>query len=320
MADLQHDLYDVTVMGTGPAGLTAAIYTCRADLNTVMFEGNLPGGQLTQTTEVENYPGFRSGIDGFLLIDEMREQAKRFGAEIHYAMIEKVDTSAHPYTIHLDDGSSFKTKTLIVASGARPRKLGFPGEEKFWGRGISSCATCDAAFYREQVVAVVGGGDSAMEEATFLTKFAKKVYVVHRRDELRASKIMQQRAMTNDKIEFLWSTEVVDVYGNEEDGVKGMKLRDRKTDEISDVDINGFFLAIGHIPNTSIFGEELNMDAEGYIQTRPDSTHTNIEAIFAVGDVQDNVYRQAITAAGSGCKGALDAEHFLASLQDKGTS
>lgn len=316
MADLAHELYDVTVMGTGPAGLTAAIYTCRADLKTVMFEGDLPGGQLTQTSEVENFPGFEHGIEGFLLIDDMRKQAVRFGAEIHYAMITKVDTSEHPYTVHLDDGTSYKTKTLIVASGASPRKLDIPGESRFWGRGVSSCATCDGAFYREQEVVVVGGGDSAMEEATFLTKFASKVTIIHRRDELRASKIMQNRALNNDKIEFLWSHQVVDVLGNQEDGVTAAHVKDLKTGEEREVPISGFFLAIGHIPNASIFIDQLEMDEEGYLVTEPGSTKTNVPGIFAVGDVQDKIYRQAITAAGTGCMGALDAEHFLATLEE----
>lgn len=312
MADLAHELYDVTIMGTGPAGLTSAIYTCRADLKTVMFEGNLPGGQLTQTSDVENFPGFREGINGFLLIDQMRDQAKRFGAEIHFSMISHVDTSSYPYTVHLDDGSKFKTKTFIIASGASPRKLDIPGEAHFWGRGVSSCATCDGAFYRDQVVAVVGGGDSAMEEATFLTKFASKVVLIHRRHELRASKIMQQRAQDNPKIEWMLNHEVEEVIGDNEHGVQKVRLLDKDTNETKEVDIHGFFLAIGHIPNTSIFQGQVDTDEEGYIITKPGSTKTNIPGIFAVGDVQDRVYRQAITAAGTGCMGALDAEHFLA--------
>lgn len=312
MPALEHEVYDVTIMGTGPAGLTAAIYTCRADLKTVMFEGDLPGGQLTQTSDVENYPGFREGVNGFLLIDQMRDQAKRFGAEIHFSMVTRVDTESHPYTVHLDDGSSFKTRTFLIASGASPRKLSIPGESKFWGRGVSSCATCDGAFYREQVVAVVGGGDSAMEEATFLTKFASKVILIHRREELRASKIMQQRAQDNPKIEWMLNHEVEEVVGNEEDGVQRVRVRDNLTQETKEVPVHGFFLAIGHIPNTSIFGGQLDMDDEGYLITAPGSTKTNIPGVFAVGDVQDKIYRQAITAAGSGCMGALDAEHFLA--------
>ena len=316
MPALNHDLYDITIMGTGPAGLTAAIYACRADMKTVMFEGDLPGGQLTQTSDVENFPGFREGINGFLLIDQMRDQAKRFGAEIHIAMITKVDTSERPYTVHLDDGTSFKTKAFIVASGASPRKLGLEGESKFWGHGVSSCATCDGAFYRDRVVAVVGGGDSAMEEATFLTKFASKVYLIHRRHELRASKIMQQRAQNNPKIEWVLNHEVDQIQGDDEHGVTGVVVKDNATGQTTTLPIDGFFLAIGHIPNTSVFKGQLEMDDEGYLITKPGSSKTATPGVFAVGDVQDKTYRQAITAAGSGCMGALDAEHYLASLAD----
>lgn len=313
MLNLQEELYDITIIGTGPAGLTSAIYSCRADLKTVVFEGDLPGGQLTTTTDVENFPGFREGINGFELMDEMRQQAIRFGAEIHFAMVERIDTSTQPYTVHLDTGDSLKTKALIVASGAKPRKLEVPGEAEFWSKGVSSCAVCDGAFYRDVPLVVVGGGDSAMEEADFLTKFATKVTIVHRRDTLRASKIMQQRAMNNPKIEFLWSHETVEIVGNDE-GVTGVKVRNIKTGEVHKIEANGFFLAIGHIPNTYIFKDQITMDDEGYIVTAPDSTQTNIPGVFAVGDVQDKVYRQAITAAGTGCMGALEAEHFLASI------
>lgn len=309
------DIYDVTVIGTGPAGLTAAIYTCRADLKTVVFEGNLPGGQLTTTTDVENFPGFREGINGFVLMDEMRNQALRFGAEIHVAMVEKIEAEEDAsFTIHLDNGQTFKTRTVILGSGARPRKLGIPGEEEFWANGVSSCAVCDGAFFRDVPLAVVGGGDSAMEEATFLTKFATKVTIIHRRDELRASKIMQQRAINDPKIEFLYSHQVDEVVGDSENGVTHIKIRDRKTDEARELQVAGFFLAIGHIPNTDVFEGLLDMDDEGYITTAPDSTKTNVPGIFAVGDVQDKVYRQAITAAGTGCMGALEAEHYLAAL------
>lgn len=317
MPTLAHEIYDVTVMGTGPAGLTAAIYTCRANLKTVMFEGDLPGGQLTQTSEVENFPGFENGVEGFLLIDEMRKQALRFGAEIHFSMIDHVDFSQAPYKVTLSDGTSFLTKTLVISSGASPRKLHIPGEQEFWGKGVSSCATCDAAFFRDQHVVVVGGGDSAMEEATFLTRFAEKVTLVHRRDDLRASKIMQQRALANPKIEWKWSHSVAAIKGNPTDGVQKVTLVNLKDDSTYDMDVDGFFLAIGHIPNTSIFQDSpLELDEEGYIITKPDSTKTNIPGVFAVGDVQDKVYRQAITAAGTGCMGALEAEHFLAALED----
>lgn len=316
MPDLKLETYDVTIMGTGPAGLTAAVYTCRANLSTVMFEGNLPGGQLTQTSEVENFPGFENGIPGMLLIDEIRKQAARFGAEIHYSLIEQVDFSAHPYVVTLSDGTQYKTNTLLIASGARPRKLGLEGEERLWGVGVSSCATCDGFFYKDKEVVVVGGGDSAMEEATFLTKYASKVTVVHRRDELRASKIMQDRALKHPKIEWKWSHGIKAVHGDKKAGVTGLTLHDIKSGEDYEFKTDGLFLAIGHIPNTSIFDSTLEMDEEGYIVTEPDSTRTNIPGVFAVGDVQDKVFRQAITAAGTGCMGAIEAEHFLAALED----
>lgn len=317
MPNLAHEIYDVAVMGTGPAGLTAAIYTCRAELKTIMFEGDLPGGQLTQTSEVENFPGFEKGIEGFLLIDDMRKQALRFGAEIHFSMIEHVDFSQAPYAVTLSDGTIFHTKTLIISSGAAPRKMSIPGESEFWGKGVSSCATCDAAFYKDQHVIVVGGGDSAMEEATFLTRFASKVTLVHRRDELRASKIMQTRALDNPKIEWKWSHSVAEVKGTDAVGVQSVTLVDLKDDKEYDYPVDGFFLAIGHIPNTKIFKDsELKLDDEGYIVTAPDSTKTNIPGVYAVGDVQDKIYRQAITAAGTGCMGALEAEHYLAALED----
>ena len=317
MPELNHDVYDVTIMGTGPAGLTAAIYTCRANLTTVMFEGDLPGGQLTQTSDVENFPGFENGIIGYELMDEMRKQAMRFGAESHYSMIEKVDFSSAPYAVTLSDGTVFHTRTLIISSGAAPRRLHIPGEEKLWGKGVSSCAVCDAAFYPDKRVIVVGGGDSAMEEAMVLSRYASKVTVVHRRDTLRASKIMQDRAMNNPKVEFKWSHTVSEIHGSEELGVQGITLVDLETDKSYEYEADGFFLAIGHIPNTSVFVDsELELDEEGYISTAPDSTATNIPGVFAVGDVQDKIFRQAITAAGTGCMGALEAEHYLMALQD----
>lgn len=313
---LAHELYDVTVMGSGPAGLTAAIYTCRADLSTVVFEGPLPGGQLTTTTDVENYPGYTDGVMGPELIMGMRGQAERFGAEFHFAEIVSVETDAHPYTVNLADGTSYKTRTLIIASGASPRKLGLESEDALWGFGVSSCATCDGAFFKNKELIVIGGGDSAMEEATFLTRFASKVTIVHRRDTLRASKIMQDRAMNNAKIDFAWNSQVVEILGDKlSGGVTGVILEDTQTGERREVAIDGVFLGIGHIPNSSVFAGQVDMDEEGYILTAPDSTRTNIPGIFAVGDVQDNVFRQAITAAGSGCMGALEAEHYLAGLE-----
>ena len=244
----------------------------------------------------------------------MRKQAKRFGAEIHVSMITNIDTSSYPYEVTLADESTFKTRSFIVASGAAPRKLGIPGETLLWGNGVSSCATCDGAFYPDKHVIVIGGGDSAMEEATFLTKFAKTVTVIHRRDELRASQIMQDRAMKNDKIEWKWSHEVLEIHGDKENGPRAVTLVNNKTEETYEFACDGVFYAIGHIPNTQIFDGQLDIDDEGYITTAPDSTKTNIPGIFAVGDVQDKVFRQAITAAGTGCMGALEAEHYLAAL------
>jgi len=311
MPDLNKDLYNVTIMGSGPAGLTAAIYTARADLEPVVFEGPEPGGQLTTTTDVENYPGFADGVLGPDLMDEMRQQAERFGTETYISLIEGADLSERPFDITLEDGTEFQTKSLIIASGARAKLLGLDNEEKLMGHGVSTCATCDGYFFQDQELAVVGGGDSAMEEANFLTKFASKVTIIHRRDELRASKILANRAFENPDIEFLWSHEVVGIEGTKEDGVENLQVIDNKTEEVRDFDVDGLFIAIGHIPNTEIFEGQLEMDDNGYIQTEPDSSHTNIPGVFATGDVQDFVYRQAVTAAGTGCKGAIDAEHFL---------
>ncbi|QDG54268.1 thioredoxin-disulfide reductase [Persicimonas caeni] len=316
MTDLKKDLYDVTIMGSGPAGLTAAIYTARANLEPVVFEGSQPGGQLTITTDVENFPGFSDGIMGPDLMNEMREQALRFGAEAHMASIAKVDLSERPFTVTLEDGTEYKTKTFVIASGARARLLGLDSESRLMGRGVSTCATCDGFFFRDQELAIVGGGDSAMEEAVFLTKFASKVTVIHRREELRASQIMQDRAFNNDKIEFLWNREVVEVLGNEDDGVTGLKLMNNETEDVEDFDVDGLFIAIGHIPNTEIFKGKLKMNDHGYIMTEPDSSRTSVPGVFAVGDVQDWTYRQAITAAGSGCKGAIDAERYLEEAHD----
>ena len=311
MTDLNKDHYQVTIMGSGPAGLTAAIYTARADLEPVVFEGPEPGGQLTTTTDVENYPGFAEGIMGPDLMDECRQQAERFGAEIHMALITDADLSERPFTIELEDGTTFETETLIIASGARARLLGLENESRLMGHGVSTCATCDGYFFQNKELAIVGGGDSAMEEATFLTKFADKVTVIHRRDELRASQIMQERAFDNPDVDFLWSHEVVDIIGDQETGVDKLKVRNNKTREINDFEVDGLFIAIGHIPNTEVFEGKLQMNDDGYIITEPDTSHTSVPGVFATGDVQDYVYRQAVTAAGSGCKGAMDAERFL---------
>lgn len=311
MPALKKEIYDVTIMGSGPAGLTAAIYTARANLEPVLFEGPQPGGQLTITTDVENFPGFPEGILGPELMNQMRSQAQRFGLESHIAYIEDVDITTRPMTVTLDDGTKFKTHTLIVASGASARLLGLERESYLMGYGVSTCATCDGYFYRGKEVVIIGGGDSAVEEAMFLTKFATKVTIIHRRDELRASKIMQDRAFANPKIEFLWNTEVIDILGSREEGVSGLRVRNNQTDEVSDFACDGAFVAIGHIPNTKVFQGKLKTNEDGYIITEPGSTRTSVPGIFAVGDVQDFTYRQAITAAGSGCMGAIDAERYL---------
>lgn len=316
MVDLKKAHYDVTIMGSGPAGLTAAIYTARANLEPVMFEGPQPGGQLTITTDVENYPGFPDGIMGPEFIDRTRKQAERFGTEIHQVLVTRVDTDSHPYTVHLDDGTTFETNTFIIASGARARLLGLESEDELMGYGVSTCATCDGFFFRDKEIAVVGGGDSAMEEATFLTKFASKVTVIHRRDELRASAIMEERARKNEKVEFVWNSEVIEVLGSKEGGVTGLRVQNNVSGEVNTLEVQGLFVAIGHIPNTHIFEGVLDMDQDGYILTKADTSETNIEGVFAVGDVQDHSYRQAITAAGSGCKGAMDAERYIEALED----
>ena len=311
MPKLNKEIYDVVIIGSGPAGLTAAVYAARANLEPVMFMGNEPYGQLFKTTDVENYPGFPEGIMGPELMQHMEAQAKRFGAEMHFGMIASVDVSSYPYTVEHEDGTSLKARTIIASTGARPRKLGLENEEKLWGRGVSSCATCDGAFFKDQHVAVVGGGDSAMEEALFLTRFASKVTVIHRRDELRASKIMGDRALNHPKIEFLWNHAVTDVLGDVEDGVHALVVQDVTSEEERELPCDGLFLGIGHLPNTEIFEGILHLDELGYILTEPGSTHTNVPGVFAVGDVQDHVYRQAVTAAGTGCMGAIDAERWL---------
>jgi thioredoxin reductase (NADPH) len=315
MPELKKDHYHVAIMGTGPAGLTAAIYSARANLDPVVFEGPQPGGQLTITTDVENYPGFPEGVMGPEFIEQTRQQALRFGSEIHQSLVTRVDHSERPFVVELDDGTEFTADTIIVASGARARLLGLESESRLMGYGVSTCATCDGFFFGGEEIAVVGGGDSAMEEATFLTKFATKVTIIHRRDELRASKIMQERAFKNEKVEFLWDSVVEEVLGTKEDGVEALKIRNVKTDEVSELPVAALFVAIGHIPNTQVFEGVLEMDNNGYIITQGKSSRTNVPGIFAVGDVQDNVYRQAITAAGSGCKGAIDAERYLEAME-----
>jgi len=300
----------VVIMGSGPAGLTAALYTARANLEPVMFEGMEAGGQLTLTTDVENYPGFPNGILGPELIESMRKQAQRFGATSIMREINSVDLSSKPFKVIFGD-TEIETDTLIIASGASAKMLGLESEKTLLGHGVSTCATCDGFFFKDNELVVVGGGDSAVEEATFLTKFASKVNIVHRRDQLRASKIMQDRAFNNDKIEFIWNSVVEEILGSTDEGVNGVILKDVMTGELKNKECQGVFIAIGHNPNTSLFKGLLDMDELGYIQTKNGATETNIPGVFAAGDVQDVRYRQAITAAGSGCMAAMDAEKHL---------
>ncbi|MGO8877380.1 MAG: thioredoxin-disulfide reductase [Acidimicrobiales bacterium] len=312
---------DVVVLGSGPAGLTAAIYAARADLNPLVLEGepsstsDQPGGQLMLTTEVENFPGFAEGVMGPALMAEMRAQAERFGADLAVEKASRVDLSASPIEIWAGDDEgepSVRTKALIIATGARSLLLGVPNETRLIGHGVSTCATCDGFFFRDKPIAVVGGGDSALEEALFLTKFGKSVSVLHRRKELRASRIMQDRAFRNEKIDFIWDSTVVDVLGNER--VDGVRIKDVNTGQERDLAVEGVFVAIGHAPNTALFAGQLEMDANGYLLT-VGGTKTGLPGVFACGDVQDHEYRQAITAAGSGCMAAIDAERYLARLQ-----
>jgi thioredoxin reductase (NADPH) len=303
------DERNVVIIGSGPAGYTAALYAARANLRPLVLKGIDAGGQLMLTTDVENYPGFPEGILGPELMELMEKQAARFDAELLHQAATKVDLSETPFGVWSGD-EEFRARSVIVATGAKAKMLGVPGEQKLLGRGVSTCATCDGFFFRDQDLVVVGGGDSAMEEALFLTRFADNVSVVHRRDELRASKIMQQRALENDKISFVWNSVVDEVKGNGQ--VTGVRLRDLKSDEIAELPAGGLFVAIGHVPNTQIFEEQLEM-TEGYIVVREPTTATSVEGVFAAGDAVDFTYRQAITAAGMGCKAAMDAERYLES-------
>jgi thioredoxin reductase (NADPH) len=303
------ELHEVVIVGSGPAGLTAAVYAARANLKPVMIEGLGAGGQLMLTTDVENYPGFPEGIMGPDLMVRFREQAERFGTTFVTADADRVDLSGPPFTVDVG-GTEYSARSLIITTGASARMLGLPNENRLLGHGLSTCATCDGFFFREQEIAVIGGGDSAVEEALFLTKFASKVTLVHRRDELRASKIMQDRAFANPKITFHWNALVEDVYG--ESKLEGASLRDTVTGEMSELPVTGLFVAIGHTPTTELFKGQLEMDENGYIVTEGGSTRTSVEGVFAAGDVQDHIYRQAITAAGSGCMAAIEVERWLA--------
>ena len=307
--------YKVVIMGSGPAGLTAALYTARANLEPLVFEGFEAGGQLTLTTDVENYPGFENGIMGPDLINTMRNQAERFGAKCLLSNIDSVDLSKRPFRIKSGE-IEVQADSFIIASGASARMLGIPSEKDLVGHGVSTCATCDGFFFKEKEIIVVGGGDSAMEEATFLTKFASKVSVIHRRDSLRASKIMQDRAFKNEKVKFIWNSVVEEILGEKGKGVTGVKLKNIETEEITEMKIDGVFIAIGHNPNTKIFNGLLETDENGYIITSEGTSETSIPGVFAAGDVQDTRYKQAITAAGSGCMAAIDAEKFLEDSED----
>ena len=308
---------EVVIIGSGPAGLTAAIYAARADLKPLVIEGPQPGGQLTITTEVENYPGFAEGIQGPELMEQFRAQAERFGTEFLVSWIDKVDLSERPFTLYTSD-HTVKAETLIIASGASAKWLGIPGEAPaphgLGGLGVSACATCDGFFFKGKKIVVVGGGDTAMEEATFLTRYASSVTIIHRRDTLRASKIMQDKAMKNEKISFIWNTDVLEIIGTPESGVTGVRLSNNVTGEETIFDCEGVFIAIGHKPNTDMFKGWLEMDDIGYLKTNGHSMATNIPGVFACGDAQDSFYRQAITAAGTGCMAAIDAERYLDNL------
>lgn len=307
------EIYKLIIIGSGPAGLTAALYAARANLNPLVLEGAQPGGQLMTTTEVENYPGFPEGLLGPEMMEKFRQQAKRFGASTLFETVAKVDFARKPFTIWAD-GEIYQSQTVIIATGASAKTLGLQAEKKLMGYGMSACAVCDGFFFKGKDLIVVGGGDSAMEESTFLTKFANKVTVVHRRDRFRASKIMQERALKNPKIDFIWNSTLVDVIGERETGVKAVKIKNVFTQEVTEKPAGGVFYAIGHSPNTEVFKGQIEMDEIGYIITKNGTTATSLEGVFAAGDAVDHRYRQAVTAAGMGCMAALDAERYLESL------
>jgi thioredoxin reductase (NADPH) len=301
---------NVVIIGSGPAGLTAAIYSARANLSPLIIEGKEPGGQLTLTTLVENFPGFPEGVMGPDLMEYMRKQAQHFGSEVVNGYVHKVDLSKNPFKVWYGD-NEVEARTVIISTGSSAKLIGIDSERALMGYGVSTCATCDGFFFRGKKIAVVGGGDSAMEESTFLTRFATEVNLIHRRDTLRASKIMQDRATNNPKINFIWNTVVEEVLGTPQTGVEGLRLVNVQTKQKSKLDVNGLFVAIGHNPNTEIFKGQIDLDDRGYIQTQPNSTRTNIPGVFACGDVQDPIFRQAVTAAGSGCMAAIEAERWL---------
>jgi thioredoxin reductase (NADPH) len=307
----------VLIIGSGPAGYTAAIYASRAGLKPILYTGEQPGGQLTITNDVENYPGYPTGIMGPQMMEDFRQQAERFGADIRYGIVTNIDFSSKPYLVTIDDQNKLLTDTIIISTGASAKWLGLESEQRLNGRGVSACAVCDGFFFKGQPVAIVGAGDTACEEATYLSNICSKVYMIVRKDHMRASQIMQKRVMNNPKIEILWNSETKKILGDDE--VTGVEIMNNVTNKITKIDVNGFFVAIGHKPNTDLFKGHLTLDENGYIITQGNSydkslTRTNIEGVFACGDVQDNIYRQAVTAAGSGCMAALDAERYLASI------
>tara|TARA_B100000965_G_scaffold47631_1_gene34891 strand:- start:3540 stop:4460 length:921 start_codon:yes stop_codon:yes gene_type:complete len=303
------NIKEVSIIGSGPAGYTAAIYAARANLNPILISGLQPGGQLTITTDVENYPGYESPIQGPWLMEQMQKQAEIVGTEIISTQVTKVDLKSEIKKLFLDNGEIIESKTVIISTGAQARWLGIENEEKFQGHGLSACATCDGFFFKDNIVAVIGGGNSAAEEALFLTKFASKVFLIHRRDKLRAEKILQDRLSKNPKIEFIWNSEVTKFIGNTD--LESIEMLNNKENKKTTMKINGVFIAIGHDPATTLFKGQIKMDDNGYILTKPDSTQTSIDGVYAAGDVKDKIYRQAITAAGMGCMAALEAEKFL---------
>lgn len=303
----------VLIIGSGPAGYTAAIYAARAGMNPVLYTGGQPGGQLTITTDVENYPGYPDGIMGPEMMEDFRKQAERFGTKVRYGLVTKVNFNVQPHQVIVDDQVEIHADTVIISTGASAKWLGLESEERLNGKGVSACAVCDGFFFKGQDVAIVGAGDTACEEASYLANICNKVYMIVRRDEMRASQIMQKRVMNNPKIEILWNTETEEILGDDE--VTGARVVNNVTKEVTELAVSGFFVAIGHEPNTGIFKDFINMDESGYIKTIPGSTKTNIEGVFACGDAQDHIYRQAVTAAGTGCMAALDAERYLASKE-----